>query len=445
MNFDETESIFDVKCQSLIDWFKFSINMAFDKENVLIKKLFKALTLDINEYVDEGMTKQYMHKYRYGVNFIVLSEPRAGASVARKDSGLNYFFVDMSGSACREFESRSAVFGSSWKNLCNVIYDMPWHFTRDDIAVDDMGNIISLEELQYKIEHHQYIAPFRGTAKTEYIPILPDNDEIFYGGKSPLIKKHLQAHNIMSWSATFGTKQSVEFQSYDKKVEREHYGVQVPYDQWIRFEMRFRGNKADNCFIAIREALNKNEFNQLAYSLLSGLIDFKQCTVKGKVRNSFDVKHAYEYDRWKDWDNFIGQVDAKSILPLKAVVPDANKVEHMSIWDHTASGQTLALIFAASPEHFHDYCNMIVTHYVEKGKFTKTQKEMVNALRRKYGKDEIPFDEYMDLFKSCFNIKTVSNLDLRERKKIYEDEVLQLFKDTFHVEVDDVKYEGEVK
>ncbi|MFA6667201.1 MAG: replication initiation factor domain-containing protein [Bacilli bacterium] len=430
--------LFSLKCQTLTDWFKFSIDMKFDKDNILIKRLFRALTLDINEYVDEGMTRSFMHKYRYGEYFYVLVEPRANSNVARQGSGLDYFFVDMDGSACREFESRTTVYGSSWKHLCNVISDMPWHFTRNDVALDDFG-IINLEKLKVKVNNHEYItSAFRGTGKTVYKPVLPVNQDNFDGVDSPVVRSYQQSKNSTSWSTTWGTKQSIEFQIYDKLAERLHRNVDVPYDQWIRFEMRFRGDKADVSFVEMRDALNRDEFNTMAYSLLLGLIEFKQCTVNGKIRNSFDLKHAYEYDRWDDYDKFIGNVRALHIYSDKPDIPDENKIEHMSLWDHTASGQTLALVFAAAPEKFHDYCDLIVTHFIEKGKFKKTHKEYVNALRRKFGKDAILFDDYMELFNSCFNIQMITKGNSAERKKADDKAVLDIFKNEFGVFEDDL-------
>lgn len=420
------------KTQSIIDWYKFSVNLKFDRNNQLIRNLFKKLTLNIDEYEDKGPTAQYEHRLVYGENFVVLTNPRPGKSVERTDVGLDYFFIDMDGTACREFESRCNVYNSSWKDLHNyILKNIPFHFTRYDVAKDTFDKSFDLNLFKRKINNHEYISCFRGTGKVEYVPILPNNKDSFDGETSPRVKEYMQAHNMLSYSATFGTKQSVQMQAYDKLVERSHKGVDVPFDQWIRFEMRFCGNKADECFIQATKAINKNEFDIFSSSLLLGLIDFKQCTVKGKIRNSFDVKNARKYDRWSCWSNFIEDVDPLKLKPLKSIVPYDQKVEHMSIWDHTASGQTLSLIFAAAPDKFHDYCDMIVAHYIERGKFGNEQREYINGLRRKYGKGEISYIEFLDLFESCFVIRKGGNLkDLKSKQK---QEVLDLFKEQFEI------------
>ena len=422
----------NIKSQSVIDWFKFSINMPFDRNNGLIRELFKVLTLNIDEFEDDGMTNQYGHKYNYGEYFVVLTDPKASSNIGRIGSGLNYFFVDMSGNACREFESRCRVYNSSWKKLHNFIFSLPYHFTRYDIAKDDLSSIMNLTKLQHKIENREYTSGFRATAKSIYVPIFPEDSEKFMGIDSPVIFRKLQPHNQLSWSATFGTRQGVQLQFYDKLTERAFRGIKVPYDQWIRVEMRFRDKKADLCFVQSMQALNNDDFDNYSSSLLLGLIDLKQSTINGKVRSRFDTLNADKYDRWDEWQNFISVKDPLKISSCESVVPTSEVVEHMSLWDHTASAQTLALMFASSPEHFHDFCDLIVSHYLEKGKFTNKQKEYVNALRRKFDKKELKIEDFNNLFDGSFTYR--KNLSKKERKELKEnqkEEVLNLIRDTF--------------
>lgn len=385
----------DSRVGCLIDWFKFSINKEFDPCDPLLARLFSLMKLDVLQFDDKGSTGQFGHRYQYGEYFSVLCDPRPDRNLARVGAGENYFFVDMSGDACREFEDN----GGDWKELFDFISTFSYHVTRLDIAVDDFG-VMDLSKLEEHIDSHHYLSCFRATAKVVYHPVLPADPDLFDGPDSPVVIRKDQGHGRKSWSATFGTRQSVTLQFYDKLMERAHARVGVPLDQWIRAEMRFFNNKGDPAFVECRLALDRGEFSQFALSLLNGLIQIKQETVGGRAR-AWDLRQARRFDVWSDWSSFIGSVGALKIKSLKSEVPDCMKIEHLKKWMSVAAARTMAMMLAASPETFLADIQDMVKDFVSEDKFGHQETAFVNALLKKYGLPPSSLKGCLEVFDSC--------------------------------------------
>lgn len=106
----------------VIDWFKFSINTSFNRNNKIVIDLFKILKLDIDIYDEETSTGQFEKRLVYDEQTIVLAKPRMDKNVKREGVD-DYFFIDLSGQACRDFEQRGGI----WKDLFIFISKQSFH------------------------------------------------------------------------------------------------------------------------------------------------------------------------------------------------------------------------------------------------------------------------------------------------------------------------------
>lgn len=175
----------------------------------------------------------------------------------RNDDYQKTCHLELKGMGCRDFEERNP--DKTWVEFMLFLYNLNAKFTRIDIAIDDFsGEDINLEWLQNKTKKKNYTSIFKSKVKPK--GSLEDGLTLNFGNH----------------------KSKTELCIYDKLKEQESKKIENDKTYWVRYEMRFRHEKAEKiAYLFMLEDETESEdqykFNlqQLALSLLYGLIDFK--------------------------------------------------------------------------------------------------------------------------------------------------------------------------
>jgi len=226
---------------------------------------------------EEYSTLRFKYQYNLGESTILrLSGPE-------NDSGYRTCHLELRGEGCRDFERRND--DKTWYDFFMFMLRLNGEFKRIDIAIDDKsGCEIKLDKLYEKIKNGRYTSCFNKPPK----PI-------------GFIDTGL--------SITFGsTQSSTQLCIYDKKIEQLNKGKEVIDDYWVRYEMRFRYEKADAVIYSFMTQYENSEdeiygFNlrNFAFEQLYGLLDIKEDNNKNR-------RNQGHMDTDASWNSFLGDV-----------------------------------------------------------------------------------------------------------------------------------------
>ncbi len=208
---------------------------------------------------------------------------------------------ELSGGCCRDFERRCSAeelnVDSSWRNLLDNIY-FKYHgsASRIDIAFD-FYNIDLEDPFMYfynKILNCEFSSPIRSFSPS--ITFKDDGDSRSY--KAQIF--HI-GEMTGSVSAVF----------YNKKLEQAHQNNFVECKNWLRFEIRFKDEKADN----LVSGLLKNWESKDIYlvGILKKYFDFK---IRPKKNKDVFVKRNTRYNWTTDpiWEEMTNSVFKQTLV-----------------------------------------------------------------------------------------------------------------------------------
>ena len=167
-------------------------------------------------------TNRFKYQYQLG-QYITL---RLAGPV--NDLGDKTVQLELKGEGCRDFERRNPE--KSWVNFFMFLSQLNAKFRRIDIAIDDFsGDVITMPWLLEKLKNRYYTSIFN----SGYRPIgTPES----------------------GMPISFGTHQSyIELCIYDKLVQQKLLKKLVDHEYWVRYEMRFRADKAEQVILALFE------------------------------------------------------------------------------------------------------------------------------------------------------------------------------------------------
>lgn len=226
---------------------------------------------------EDYSTLRYKYQYALGDSMTLrLSGPE-------NDTGYRTCHLEFKGEGCRDFERRNQ--DKTWKDLFLYLMRLNGTFKRIDVAIDDYsGEEMPLRRLYDKIKIKQYTSIFNKPPR----PI-------------GFIETGL--------SLTFGsTKSPTQLCVYDKKIEQINKGKEIAEDYWVRYEMRFRDDRANAIvYNLLTDYYDTNElqygFNMrlFAFEMLYSIIDIKE----DNIRNTRNQGHK-ETDQ--SWTDFLGGV-----------------------------------------------------------------------------------------------------------------------------------------
>ena len=228
--------------------------------------------------------------------------------ILRLDGPLNDFYqktchLEMKGEGCRDFEKRNP--DKTWINFIMFMAELNCRFKRIDIAIDDFkGEDVTIGWLLEKINKKLYTSVFR--SEPELHGKLDSGLTIQFGSHST----------------------PIELVIYDKLQERLKRKKEIDHKYWVRYEMRFRNEKADRIALAFISGNSKaieakEEFNlqKFAFEQLYRIIDIKE-------DNNYDSKNQNKIKTDIHWTGFLENVE-KGILPKLDITDNKTFEEYM--------------------------------------------------------------------------------------------------------------------
>lgn len=324
------------KFNVVIDYFKVEFLWKFSVTDSRCVELFRLLGLDDpNVHHDNCHGRDNFDDcWCIAHQSFILFDPNENA---RKDSIDDYFILEMTGQGCMAFEAR----GGDWLSLISWVNSQRHEAKRVDFAGDDMSGICPLDELKKKVVSRCYVSNFRSRnsiklGNQEYVLDVSDGD---YFGLSADVRDYQNGYSV-----TWGRKDNLQLQIYDKKAERLNKGIKTLLESTVRYEMRFGSSRADVILLLLEISYQKKCVGTLFSCLLRWLLEFKE-------ESKSDVNHLYRVPIWKLYDELLGTSDRISI-PVRQKDMEASIARARS-WISNQWASTAKRLIAISPVYFH--------------------------------------------------------------------------------------------
>jgi len=167
--------------------------------------------------------------------------------------------------------------------LLEIVKNNGGSFTRIDLAIDDFEGRLYLPDILDALENGNIVTRWK-----QY--------QVYYP-KTTIGQKTGQMTGI-----TIGSRDSENYcRFYDKRAEQEKRGVTDLPDNWIRFELEVKFDRADAMARRMIEEIRHGDLAQFVGNLVLGLLDFKV----GQQGNDSN-KSRWSSSKW--WTDFLGSV-----------------------------------------------------------------------------------------------------------------------------------------
>ena len=296
-----------------------------------------------NAYYDKG--------YQFGPYFIIFSEGKKSMSQGRET-----MLIELKGSGCDDLMVRAAdherfVNGDKnanpydpafqrkvWSRVFKVVMKHPHKVTRLDIPTDDISGIIPLDELKRKCACKEYVSRMRKPTTIRD----SQNGQQIEGEIDDSAKEQTDG---LGWTFEMGRRTSAQqLCIYDKREEFLRSGGIVNTPHWIRFEVRFYRDRADEMFEKLVEAYLGDDPlgpQKFIVGCLPALIEFKE------RRLSSD--NTYKAETWGPWKTLIaqGEVQQLAVLAKKTHI-----IKENALWIAKACSKDFLRVLIAYREDF---------------------------------------------------------------------------------------------
>ena len=318
---------------------------------------------------EEYATLRYKYQYTLGDSITLrLSGPE-------NDLGYRTCHLELKGEGCRDFERRNE--DKTWHDFFLFLLRLNCRFRRIDIAIDDFeGSDITLSKLYAKIKANHYTSSFKSIPK----PI---------------------GFIDSGFSLTFGSAMSpIQLCIYDKKVEQLQKSKLVNEDYWIRYEMRFKFEKADAvAYSFLTQYEDSNEelygFNmrQFAYEILYGLLDIKE-------NNNYSRDNQNKVSTDTSWLSFLDNVKKGKLKN-----PDEKVFSYESSFNYIEPKAAFYLMirFAQSKENFETFFYEMLKVIYKQSNFDKKRLKRFNMFLYQMNIKSYSEEEFLDLRNKLFS------------------------------------------
>lgn len=344
----------------------------FEEEIVNDKKIEIANLLGVNE--DEIGERDH-HKERYKYMFELGDSMEIGMLGPKNARGIPTCSIHLKGQGCRDFETRNP--NKSFVELLRELkYGQNATFSRIDTAIDIYNKeILDMEYLESKLKKKQFISSFK--------------------------KKYYKKHGCPEEGESIemgGRDSPCQLVFYDKLLEQKAKRHDVDKDYWLRCELRFRHEKADQFVTELIAAydgklkgINKIGMPAVeAYikSVLLGILDIKE-------DNNYDMDHQYLVNTDSKWANFTG-TQKWSVDATGRKETSWNKKE--DVMSHSLPSYLLTkyMIVGCNPYQFTtamiDVLYKVITKFEE-----KKNRKAVNIYLRENGLPPLDDETYLKL------------------------------------------------
>ena len=292
-----------------IDYLKFRFDYNYSNSHDTFKNLINILSIDQTEISLTKGYNNYKHAAILAPGIILLY----GGEKTVAKLGQATSLLEIKGQGCREFEylyyishkdsrkdSKEDIFREGWIKLLEECLALEGKCTRIDLPTDDYSGLISMDEIQSKIAKKEYATRMKKLEEIESNVEKEDDDD--EGFKRPdklrgVVKTHKNKQK--GYSATFGNRDHVQLCIYDKKAEQTNKGNPVDSDYWIRYEVRYYHENAENEINFLLNALREKQETKHIVACLAGIFEFKES-------NGFNERHRSYAKVWDKWSTFIG-------------------------------------------------------------------------------------------------------------------------------------------
>ena len=344
----------------------------FEEEIVNDKKIEIANILGVNE--DEIGERDH-HKERYKYMFELGDSMEVGMLGPKNARGIPTCSIHLKGQGCRDFETRNPN-----KNFVELLRELKYGqnatFSRIDTAIDIYNKeILDMEYLESKLKKKQFISSFK--------------------------KKYYKKHGCPEEGESIemgGRDSPCQLVFYDKLLEQKAKRHDVDKDYWLRCELRFRHEKADQFVTELIAAydgklkgINKIGMPAVeAYikSVLLGILDIKE-------ENNYDMDHQYLVSTDSKWANFTG-TQKWSVDATGRKETSWNKKE--DVMSHSLPSYLLTKYMIADCNPYQFTTAMVDVLYKAITKFEeKKNRKAVNIYLRENGLPPLDDETYLKL------------------------------------------------
>ncbi len=344
----------------------------FEEEIVNDKKIEIANILGVKE--DEIGERDH-HKERYKYMFELGDSMEVGMLGPKNARGIPTCSIHLKGQGCRDFETRNP--NKSFVELLRELkYGQNAIFSRIDTAIDIYKKeILDMEYLESKLKKKQFISSFK--------------------------KKYYKKHGCPEEGESIemgGRDSPCQLVFYDKLLEQKAKRHDVDKDYWLRCELRFRHEKADQFVTELIAAYDGklkgiNKIGMPAVetyikSVLLGILDIKE-------DNNYDMEHQYLVSTDSKWANFTG-TQKWSVDATGRKETSWNKKE--DVMSHSLPSYLLTKYMIAGCNPYQFTTAMVDVLYKAITKFEeKKNRKAVNIYLRENGLPPLDDETYLKL------------------------------------------------
>ena len=357
-----------------IDYLKFTFPRGFGKDNSFFRPLMEKLAVDMT--MVEGL--RAMHGFTDVLRLAPGTNLAYGGTMTNRKTGESTTMLEMSGEGCREFEDRyfSRLFMADdsidrtetvrkgWIELIELCLELAGECKRVDLPTDDFSGRITVDELKAKVAHHYYSTTLRALETTD-------------GKESLKDVKTVRDSKLSGYSATFGTRKSLQLCIYDKLSERLASGIDPRVDSWIRYEVRFYHERADVEIRELLKALKDGQESRHIVGALAAIIDFKEPT-------DASAKHRSDAKTWSKWEELVKDGSAFNGF---AASPRVMSVESNASWLMKEGSKSFLRVLASlDGKDIATIGSALALKAI--GKMTKADLQFINQYRKSLGHAE---------------------------------------------------------
>jgi len=347
-------------------------DIEFEEEIVNEKKLEMAKALGV---IEDEIGERDHHKERYKYMFEYGDSMEYGMLGPKNARGIRTCSIHLKGTGCRDYETRNP--NKSFIDLLRYLkYDLNANFTRIDTAIDIYNkDILDMEYIESKLKKKQFISSFK--------------------------KKYYKKHGCPEEgeSIEMGSRDSpCHLVFYDKLLEQKAKHHDVDKDYWLRCELRFKHEKADQFVTELIAAydgklkginkIGKDGVEAYIKSVLLGTLDIKE-------DNNYDMDHQYLVNTDPKWAKFTGN-QKWSVDATGRKETSWNKKE--DVMSHSLPSYLLTkyMIAGCNPYQFTTY--MVDALYKSLSKFEeKKNRKAINIYLRENGLPPLDDDIFQKL------------------------------------------------
>ena len=376
-----------------IDYLKFRFDEGFDKDIAFFGKLLELLKVDVSSAHEEPGKNGYMKSKLLAIGTSIMY----GGTITNTNDGQATTLLELKGSGCRDFEdrvytvmvfqgttrSRDDILREAWASLIKQCLIMDGHCTRVDLPTDDMSGTITAANISEKVKKREYTTLMRHLEITDANSLPEDDIAENLKAKLPGIPTVIDS-KLSGYCAIFGGRQTSQLCIYDKKAEQNAKGIDVIPESWMRFEVRYYHQNAEDEIDLLLKALEASTEAEHIVGCLAAAIEFKE---PKKISDD----HRSRAETWSKWTAFLQGVRAND--PFAKLEPTLTIESNVS-WLVKEASKALCRVCATISKSPLEIIKILLVE--GSGRLDKKDLQVINQRRRHLGNKEfVSVDEAM--------------------------------------------------